>query len=352
MFEPTSENFWRGIVLYGRNQSTYKMGLADRLLYYANKNTSKIPLYEFGDNWLDIYTERIKDGKPQGTRNIRNGKEIGITSTEREIRKYQQDEVSRESAIKKIIDESLNNMVLEKFHTLFRRRIPEPFFHISEDETNLILHNNLLDLAIDKRINDLNKEVLGRWDLLEYGFDRPDNDESLIIDHNGIIKNHGRDSIVSLKKKRKNLTPLVPILNGYQHGKCFYCNNELFEIHVDHLIPHKALQHDEIWNLVLAHEQCNLDKTDYRPPKRFVKKLIDRNESVLKSDLPLREELKKVLGTTPQERYQKVWASYSLVKDYPIWGGGEEFNPANDQFFRELLNSLNESFWDRKLGGT
>ena len=126
----------------------------------------------------------------------------------------------------------------------------------------------------------------------------------------------------------------------------------MFEIHVDHLIPHKALQHDEIWNLVLAHEQCNLDKTDYRPPKRFVKKLIDRNESVLKSDLPLREELKKVLGTTAQERYQKVWASYSLVKDYPIWGGGEEFNPANDQFFRELLNSLNESFWDRKLGGT
>ena len=62
MFEPTSENFWRGIVLYGRNQSTYKMGLADRLLYYANKNTSKIPLYEFGDNWLDSYTERIKDG--------------------------------------------------------------------------------------------------------------------------------------------------------------------------------------------------------------------------------------------------------------------------------------------------
>ena len=73
MFEPTPENFWRGIVLYGRNQSTYKIGLADRLLYYANKNISKIPLYEFGDNWLDSYTERIKDGKPQGSRRIRNG---------------------------------------------------------------------------------------------------------------------------------------------------------------------------------------------------------------------------------------------------------------------------------------
>ena len=63
-------------------------------------------------------------------------------------------------------------------------------------------------------INDLNKEVLGRWDLLEYGFDRPDNDESLIIDHNGIIKNHGRDSIVSLKKKPtniyNNIDPIVP----------------------------------------------------------------------------------------------------------------------------------------------
>ena len=348
MFEPRPETFWRGIVLYGRNQSTFKMGLADRLLYFANKNVSKISLEEFGDSWLSTYMERIGDGRLQGKRHLVGGKEIGITSTERQIELYRQDKISREAAVKTIVNLSLKNMVLKKFHTVFKRRVPEPFFEVID--RNLILNNNLLDLANDSEIKNLNKEVLGRWDLLEHGFSKPDMDETLQVDHNGIISNHGRNSIVSLKKKRKNLTPLVPILNGYQHGKCFYCNEELFDIHVDHVIPHTVLQHDEIWNLVLAHEECNENKSDYRPPKRFVQKLIDRNESVLKSDLPLKEELKKVLGATEKQRFAKVWASYSLSKNKPLWGGTEKFNPANDQFYKQLLNSLNESFWERKLG--
>ena len=72
---------------------------------------------------------------------------------------------------------------------------------------------------------------------------------------------------------------------------------------------------------------------------------------MLKSDLPLKEELKKVLGITPQARNQKVWMAYSLVKDYPIWGGSEEFNLEGDKFYRELLEYLNTSFWERKIGG-
>ena len=347
MIQLSHKDFWRGIVLYGRNQSTYKIGLAEQLLLLANKNINKISLEEFGENWLSSYMKRLESGMPQGQRRFVNGKEIGFTSTEREIEKYKQDKISRESAIKVIINESLEKMVLQKFHTLFKRRIPEPFFETKG--RNLILNNNLLDLANDSQFKDLQTEALGRWDLLEHGFSRPEYDESLIINHNEIMSNHGRNASITLKRKRKTLTPLVPILNGYQHGKCFYCNDDLFDIHVDHVIPWRALGHDEIWNLVLAHEHCNLNKTDLRPPKRFVQKLIERNESVLKSDLPLKEELKKVLGATPHERYQKVWSSYSLIKDDPVWGGSEKFNPANDDFYIKFMRSLNESFWERNF---
>ena len=38
MFEPTSKDFWRAIILYGSNMSTYKMGLGHLLINYANKN--------------------------------------------------------------------------------------------------------------------------------------------------------------------------------------------------------------------------------------------------------------------------------------------------------------------------
>ena len=353
MFDPTPENWLRALFLYGKNQSSYKIGLTDRLLYWADKNISEVQLHDFGDNWLETYIERTKDGECQSRRRIVNGREIGTTYTESQIELYKQDKVSRESAIKTIIGQSLNNMVFQKYHTLFNRHIPIRFFDISDDKTKLILDKNILGLTVDDKIkNNLIKMNLGRWDLLGYGFSKPDSDESLVIDHNAIMINHGRNAFIETKKKRKNLTPLVPILNGYQQGKCFYCDNELFDIHVDHVIPHKAIQHDEIWNLVLTHEHCNENKSDYRPPKHFVQKLIDRNESVLKSDLPLKEELKKVLGITTQARHQKVWMAYSLVKDYAIWGGSEEFNLEGDKFYRELLEGLNASFWERKIVDT
>ena len=45
MFEPKPDDFWRGIVLYGENQTTYKMALRTLLMNYANqrgKNTTKV----------------------------------------------------------------------------------------------------------------------------------------------------------------------------------------------------------------------------------------------------------------------------------------------------------------------
>ena len=41
MFEPTSKDWWRAVILYGRNMSTYKMGLGDLIINYANKNREK-----------------------------------------------------------------------------------------------------------------------------------------------------------------------------------------------------------------------------------------------------------------------------------------------------------------------
>ena len=70
---------------------------------------------------------------------------------------------------------------------------------------------------------------------------------------------------------------------------------------------------------------------------------------MLRSDLPLKEELKKVLGEEDWQRKQKVWSAYSLIKDDPVWGGSEKFNPANDDFYIKFMRSLNESFWERNF---
>ncbi len=98
---------------------------------------------------------------------------------------------------------------------------------------------------------------------LEFGFENIRKDESLEVDFDA--------ETVIKKNKRTTISRLRPILNGYQHGNCFYCGEDLDDsIEVDHVIPRTAIDHDEIWNLVLAHEDCNRWKLAHLPPKPFV----------------------------------------------------------------------------------
>ena len=114
MFEPTSKDWWRAVILYGRNMSTYKMGLGDLIINYANKNREKIPLQELSEDFLDIYQERMEKGKHQKMRTMVNGEEKGLTVIERELKKIQQGETSREKAVNFVQKDALENMVLKK----------------------------------------------------------------------------------------------------------------------------------------------------------------------------------------------------------------------------------------------
>ena len=342
MFEPTSKDFWRAVILYGSNMSTYKMGLGHLLINYANKNLQKVPLRELSEDFLSLYEDRVKSGKHQKRRKLVDGQETGLSYVEQEIRNIEQNDKNREKSVDAVLKKSLETMVLKKFHTLFKREIPEPFY--VKTDSHLILQDNLLNLFTDKQNSVMNSELLSRWDLLEFGFENTQNQESLEIDENL--------EFVVQKKQRSQISRLRPVLNGYQNNACFYCGTELYDpIHVDHVIPHTAVQHDEIWNLVLSHEQCNLWKKDFLPQKHFVQRLINRNESVLKSDLPLKEELRKVLGVTPEERTEKVWSQYAIAKNkgLKIWEGDEKFDPAQDNFYKQMIHIGNDSFWERKF---
>jgi len=115
--------------------------------------------------------------------------------------------------------------------------------------------------------------------------------------------------------------------------------------HVDHVIPFKALGHNEFWNLVVAHEQCNLRKTDNLVGLHFIENLIERNEYVIKSHLPLHKEIKADLGDTPKIRRQKILDNYLYAKNEKnlvMWEGDPKYDPRNDVFYRG---------WIRHIGG-
>ena len=342
MFEPTSKDWWRALILFGNNMSTYKMGLGDLIINYANKNIEKIPLRELSEDFLDIYQERVDSGKHQKKRTIVKGEEKGLTVIETELKKIQQGETTREKAINSVQKGSLETMVLKKFHTVFNRQIPDPFYQVTK--THLILQKNTLDTFTDNQNKPLTHELSSRWKLLEFGFENTTKEESLEVDFDA--------EIVIKKNKRTPISQLRPILNGYQRGNCFYCGLKLDgSIEVDHVIPWSAVEHDEIWNLVLAHVECNQLKLDHLPPKPFVKKLIYRNEIVLKSYLPLKEELKKVLGDSGKKRMEHVWSQYKIGVNKPltIWGGNDKFDPSTDDFYKSWIGNRNASFWERNF---
>ena len=73
-------------------------------------------------------------------------------------------------------------MVLQKFHTVFNKQIPKPFYTISDNGNYLILQNNLLQIFADNDTQYLDNELSSRQDLLEYGFEIERQNESLDID--------------------------------------------------------------------------------------------------------------------------------------------------------------------------
>jgi len=111
------------------------------------------------------------------------------------------------------------------------------------------------------------------------------------------------------------LTPNIPFLQGYQGNICFYCGNELsYDVHVEHVLPRQVIQHDHIWNLVLSHAQCNMDKSDKLVGNMFITKLEQRNENIMGSNHPWKARIAAELGSTPTRRKQSLRIHYDNVK--------------------------------------
>ena len=59
--EPSSEDYWRALILYGLNQSTYKIALGHLLGRSANENKERIDLDELSSDFIEIYIVRCKN---------------------------------------------------------------------------------------------------------------------------------------------------------------------------------------------------------------------------------------------------------------------------------------------------
>ena len=104
------------------------------------------------------------------------------------------------------------------------------------------------------------------------------------------------------------------------------------------------MNHDQVWNLVLAHEICNLSKSDKLVGPHFLEKLIVRNENIMGSNHPWKAKIALDLGDTKEKRKTSLNKHYEntktvLGKNY--WGNDSHYNPSNDAFYKRLITKLN-----------
>jgi len=296
--DPQLEDYWRGIILYGRNVASYKFALAKALLELKPQSGQLIKLSDLAPSFAINISEHIKSAPKQTT--SKSSKFLDY------CKQYSQQELDKDELINQTIKHGFNN-VIDAFHVVGSGAIPKQFY-IDEREKNdgIRITDEFSELLDSKQESNLDHEVEARWRLVETAWE-------LGISHNLIAIHHDFQSndLYSIDKSnsRKNVTSCRHALNGYQKGKCFYCESDIFistlsGVEVDHFFPHKLKQAglnniDGVWNLVLACESCNRGergKFDKLPDLEFLEKLFKRNQFLIASHHPLRETLIKQTG--------------------------------------------------------
>ena len=65
--QPTLENYWRAVILFGRNVASYKVALGHSLLELASQGKEVITLEELSDPFSRHICDHLKIADKQGT---------------------------------------------------------------------------------------------------------------------------------------------------------------------------------------------------------------------------------------------------------------------------------------------
>ena len=314
--EPTLEDYWRSIILYGSNVACYKFALGKALLEIAPTGKTFVTLEELAEPFSRHITEHLKKADKQTT--SRSSRFLDA------CRQFNEGEITKERLIDTTVRLGFEN-VIDAFHNVNKSEIPVRFFTDERNRTHkgITLTDSLLELPELYQGQNLPQEVEARWCLVETAWGLKISKNLIRVDYD-----HEKQIIFTGNSDRRvDVTSCRDALNGYQKGKCFYCfadisiksgSDDLGD--VDHFFPHKLIYYniahpiDGVWNLVLACKDCNRGtggKSDHLPEKeKFLPRLHTRNEFFITSHHPLRETLIQQTGTTTKKRVKFLNDNY------------------------------------------
>lgn len=324
--EPSLENYWRSIILFGRNVASYKFALAKSLYELRDVDRTLITLDELAEPFSRHICEHLKNVDKQGT--------SGTSKYLDYCRDFNSGKISHEELIDKTVYYGFKD-VIGAFHNVHGQEVPRRFFEDArKTRQGLILRDELFELFEEPHSDDLNDETEARWRLVETAWDMNLPKSLVQIEHDG-----QGEFIATNKIRRVNVTPVKPALNGYQKSRCFYCYAQITieqlqanSADVDHFFPH-ILRHCDgqkpingVANLVLACPSCNRGvggKFEQIPSLELLERLHQRNEYLITSHHPLRETLMMQTGLTEAKRrdfFQKAYNCSELhLGAYKKW---------------------------------
>lgn len=326
------KDYWKGIVLYGLNQATYKIALGKTILELTSLGKETIDWNQLSKAYLDNYIDRLKKHPlPQQSNPTRK------TKMERIINSLKWGSINYATAISIVAKEAFQD-VIPRFQTIGtdKKIVGERFYHFSFGK-KLYIHDSTFKIVEESR-PELIEELDARWGLLEAAFSMVHGDWQL--------SNSVREIYIENGYTRTNITTNIPFLQGYQGNICFYCGEPINnnDIHVDHVLPRQFIQHDEIWNLVLSHSICNMHKNDSLIGRHYFEKLVARNENIMGSNHPWKKKISDALGSSSQKRASSMWNHYEnakVVLKNNFWENSPNYNKKTDPFFKKLITVLN-----------
>ena len=317
---PSLDDYLRGIILFGKNDASYKFALAKSLLELAPGGKTLIALDELAEPYARHTLEHLRlcDSQSQQSNNPYPFLEA--------CRQFNREEISYDQLIGITAKQGLE-VVLKKFHNLNSSATPVSFFtneRLSSRVKAIALTDELFRMLESNQAQNLPAEIESRWRLVETAWE-------LGISRNLIAVDYDVDqSLLFVQGNRRvNITSCRSALNGYQKGKCFYCFGEISIVSgagdltdVDHFLPYvlrNAITQpiDGVWNLVLACVTCNRGvggKFDRLPHQRFLERLHKRNEFFINSHHPLGETIKQQTGKSEPQRRSCLTGNYNVAK--------------------------------------
>jgi 5-methylcytosine-specific restriction endonuclease McrA len=334
--DPSVEDYWRGIILFGKNVASYKFALAQSLLELAPCGKSIITLKDLAEPFSRNLCEHLSLVPKQTT--------SPSSKYLRTCQDFNAGIIGREQLVEATVKLGFE-CVIDAFHKVNKADIPVRFFSGKrQGAKSIALTDELFEMLESVQGLNLPQEVEARWRLVETAWE-------LNISRNLIGVDYDADKkllFVQRPMSRTNITSCRSALNGYQKGKCFYCFGDISIVSgtedltdVDHFFPRVLINcniaHpvDGIWNLVLACVSCNrgvCGKFDQLPHQRYLERLNTRNEFLIDSNHPLGETLVLQTGNSKPKRLSFLNRNYEAAKTGRLinssWQPAFEYLPA------------------------